>query len=44
MFNQSTYNVGEGAGPGQPVLLLSNPSSTDITVQVRDNQNNATSE
>ena len=43
-FSQSTYNFDEDAGPAQPVLVLSNPSSTDITVQVRDNQNTATSE
>jgi len=42
MFSQSTYSVDEGAGPAQPVLVLSNPSSTDITVQVRDTQNTAT--
>ena len=42
-FNQSTYSVNEDAGPAQPVLVLSNPSSTDITVQVRDNENTATS-
>ena len=43
-FSQSTYSVNEGDGPAQPVLVLSNPSSTDITVQVRDTQNTATSE
>ena len=44
MFNQSTYSVNEDDGPAQPVLVLSNPSSTDITVQVRDNENTATGE
>jgi len=34
MFEQSTYNVEEDDGPALPVLVLSNPSSTDITVQV----------
>ena len=43
-FDQSTYSFNEDAGPAQPVLVLSNPSSTDITVQVRDTQNTATSE
>ena len=43
-FNQSMYNVNEDDGPAQPVLVLSNPSSTDITVQVRDTENTATSE
>ena len=33
-FSQSTYNVNEEAGPARPVLVLSNPSSTNITVQV----------
>ena len=43
-FGQSAYSFNEDAGPAQPVLVLSNPSSTDITVQVRDIQNTATSE
>ena len=33
-FNQSTYSVNEDDGPAQPVLVLSNPSSTDIVVIV----------
>ena len=43
-FNQSTYSVNEDDGPAQPVLVLSNPSSTDITVQVRSNDITATGE
>ena len=43
-FSQSTYSVNEDDGVVQPVLVLSNPSSTDITVQVRDNSNTATGE
>jgi len=43
-FSQSTYSVDEDDGPAQPVLVLSNPSSTDIIVQVRDTANTATSE
>jgi len=43
-FNQSTYNVNEDAGLAQPVLVLSNPSSTDIAIQVRDFPKTATSE
>ena len=43
-FNQSTYNINEGAGPVQPVLVLSNSASFPITVQVRDTQNTATGE
>ena len=43
-FSQSTYSVNEDDGLVQPVLVLSNPSSTDITVQVRDNSNTTTGE
>ena len=43
-FNQSTYSVDEDDGPAQPVLVLSNPSSTDITVQVGSNDITATGE
>ena len=35
-FDQSSYRVNENRGPVRPVLVLSNPSSTDITVQVND--------
>ena len=42
MFNQSTYSVDEDDGPAQPVLVLSNPSSMEFTVQVRDSSNTAT--
>ena len=42
-IGHSTYNIDEDDGPAQPVLVLTNPSSTDITVQVRDTQNTATS-
>ena len=41
-FSQSTYSFTEDDGPAQPVLVLSNPSSTNITVHVRDTQNTAT--
>jgi len=43
-FSGSTYSVDEDDGPAQPVLVLSNPSSTDITVQVRSNEITATGE
>ena len=43
-FDQSTYNINEDDGPVQPVLVLSNPSSTDITVQVRSRDITATGE
>ena len=33
-FNQPSYSHIEGAGPVQPILVLSNPSSTEITVEV----------
>ena len=33
-FSQSTYSVNEDAGTAQIALILSNPSSTDITVVV----------
>ena len=41
-FNQSVYSVDENDGPAQPVLVLSNPSSTDITVQVFNINGSAT--
>ena len=44
MFNQSMYSVNEDAGPVQPVLVISNPSSTDITVQVTNTDGLATGE
>ena len=33
-FEKSTYSVLEASGPVQPVLVLNNPSSSDVTVQV----------
>ena len=44
IFNQSMYSVNEDAGLAQPVLVISNPSSTDITVQVTDTEISATGE
>ena len=44
MFSQPTYSVIENAGPAQPVLVLSNPSATEFTVRVRENERSATSE
>ena len=43
-FNQTTYSVDEDAGPAQPGLVLSNPSSTDITVEVATGGGSATGE
>ena len=44
MFDQSTYNVNENAGPVQPVLLISEPLSIDITVQIITIDGSATGE
>ena len=44
MFSQSMYTVYESAGLARPVLVLSNPSSTDITVQVTNTDGTATGE
>ena len=41
-FNQSTYHRDEDDGPAQPVLVLSNPSSTDITISVFSTDGSAT--
>ena len=41
-FDQSTSNVDEDDGPAQPVLVLSNPSSTDITINVFSTDGSAT--
>ena len=44
MFNQSTYSVDEDDGRAKPVLTLSNPSSTDITIEVTNTDGLATGE
>ena len=45
MFSQSVYSINENAaGLVKPTLVLSNSSSTDITVKIRDTENRATSE
>ena len=44
MFSQSLYSVTENAGLVEPVLVLSNPPSSDITVQVSNVDITATSE
>ena len=43
-FSLSAYTIDEDAGSVQPVLVLSNPSSTNITVQVISNDITATGE
>ena len=42
-FNQTTYRINENDGSFQPVLVLSNPSLTDLTIQVIDNEVSAIS-
>ena len=44
MFNQTTYSVDEDAGPAQPTLVLSSPSSTNITVEITSGGGSATGE
>ena len=44
IFKQAVYSFNEDAGPVQPVLVISNPSSTDITVQVTNTDGSATGE
>ena len=41
-FEQQTYNVNETDGQIEPVLVLSNPSSTAITVEVFSTDGSAT--
>ena len=41
-FGQSAYSIIEDNGMIQPILILSIPSSFDITIQVEDNPLNAT--
>ena len=43
-FRELMYSLNETLRHVQPVLVLSNPSSTDITVQVTDNNDTATGE
>ena len=43
-FEQTAYRVDEDDGPAQPVLVLSNPSSTNITVEVFNTDGSATGE
>jgi len=43
-FSHTLYSVNEDNGTARPVLILSNPSSTDITVQVTTTDGSATGE
>ena len=42
MFNQTMYSVVENAGPAQPVLVLSNPSSFTTVVEVFNTDGSST--
>ena len=42
MFTHSMYDVNENAGPAQPVLVLSNPSSMEFTVNLSNMDGSAT--
>ena len=44
MFSQTTYSVNENAGPARPELVLSNPSTSDVTVEVYHSDGSATGE
>ena len=44
MFSQSAYSVNENDEPAQAVLVLTNPASTDITVEVYNTDGSAISE
>ena len=43
-FEQPTYSVNENAGQAQPVLVLSNPSLLEFTVEVSTTDNTAAGE
>lgn len=42
-FNESTYSVNESTGLLQPVIVFSNPSAIDITLNVTDIEGSASS-
>ena len=44
MFSQSLYGIYENRGPAQPVLVLSNPSSSVFSVTVTNTDGLATGE
>lgn len=41
-FNQLQYSIVEGNGPLKPLLVLSNPSSTNITIRIANDDGTAT--
>ena len=44
MFSQATYSVNEDDGPVQPVLDISKPSATDVTIRVTSTDGTAEGE
>ena len=42
MFGESIYSVDEDDGPAQPTIVCSNPSSTDIIIEVTSTDGSAT--
>ena len=44
MFSQSAYGVNENDEPAQAVLVLTNPASIDITLEVYNTDGSATGE
>ena len=44
IFSQTMYSVNENTGPAQPVLVLSEPLSFNITVEVYNTDGSATGE
>ena len=42
-FNESSYVINEASGLVQPVLILSNPSSSDVVIQVGERGQTAVS-
>ena len=43
-FEQSLFNVNENAGLVQPVLILSNPSSTSVVIEISNTDGSALGE
>ena len=44
MFSETTYSVNEKDGSAQIGLVISNPPSTDVSVQVTNTDGSATGE
>ena len=41
-FSQPVYTINENEGQVEPVIVLSNPSSIDVTVRIRERRGTAT--